>query len=91
MSATTTINAPTTIITVPCLVDDLAMDSLCHCTAAHARDERHHPPAHIGTYGRHGRPIETAHIAGYDRQIGWGQCQAIPRTIWTQLGADGRS
>ena len=55
MSATTTINAPTTIITVPCFVDDLAMDSLCHCTAVHARDERHPPPAHIGTYAR---PVE---------------------------------
>jgi hypothetical protein len=52
MSATTTINAPTTIITVPCFVDDLVMDSLCHCTAVHVRDERHLRPAHIGTYGR---------------------------------------
>jgi hypothetical protein len=45
MTATTTISAPTTIITVPCVADDSVMDSRYHCTAARPRDKRHlHPP-----------------------------------------------
>jgi hypothetical protein len=28
---------------------------------------REQTATHIGTYGRHGRPIETVHIAGYGR------------------------
>jgi hypothetical protein len=65
MSATTNINAPTTIITVPCVVDDLVMDTLCHGIGVDARDERHlRPPI-----SAHMHPRRIKHIAGYGRLV----------------------